>query len=397
MQHRKKICLFVICLILFPGLIFAKSSSALVDKGNDAYEKKQYDDALKAYESAGMDLPESAEIYFNKGTVYYRKGEYAKAKEAWEKSALNSKEIILEARSLFNLGNTAFQEAHRQQDNDPQKSLDACIQSIGYYQQVLDLLRNPANAQDPALVKDASENIELVRLTMKSIIDAMAKQQEQAKQQQQTVEELKELIKKQQELIDRNHYYDQEKQGKADTRELSYNISQMAGDQDRLRDETKNTAEKLSSSDPNQADSMVKAKEHLNHAQSEQQLATDKMSPGDLADAGPHQESALKELKEALETLGKDNGQDGQEEKQNQQNQQEEAQKESTQQEQESSDSRHQPEQQQQQQQDKNQEPAKWVGRTPDDAQSILDEEKENQKNRLPEASGGYRDVDKDW
>ena len=37
------------------------------------------------------------------------------------------------------------------------------------------------------------------------------------------------------------------------------------------------------------------------------------------------------------------------------------------------------------------------IARLPDDAESILNEEKENQKGRQPLASGGYSDVDKDW
>jgi hypothetical protein len=32
-----------------------------------------------------------------------------------------------------------------------------------------------------------------------------------------------------------------------------------------------------------------------------------------------------------------------------------------------------------------------------DDADSILNEEKENNKQRMPFSSGGYKEVDKDW
>nr|MCU0600529.1 tetratricopeptide repeat protein [Desulfobacterales bacterium] len=92
MQSNRVISIFFFCVILFPLESFAESPSALVDQGNTAYEKKQYDDALKAYDAAGVDLPESPQIYYNKGAAYYRKGEYEKAKEAWEKAALNAKE-----------------------------------------------------------------------------------------------------------------------------------------------------------------------------------------------------------------------------------------------------------------------------------------------------------------
>jgi Ca-activated chloride channel homolog len=406
MRLLKIFCLILIYLILMPVACIAESSSALVNKGISAYENKQYDEALKAFEAAGVDNPESPQIYFNKGAAYYRKGEYDKAKEAWEKSALNTKDISLEARSLFNLGNTAFQEAQRQQDSDLKKAIDACTQSIGYYQQALDLLNNPENNQDSSLVKDASENIELVRLVMKSMIDAMAKQQEQDKQQQQTEEELKDLIKKQQELIDRNNYYNQEKIDKGDSKQLNENISQMAGDQDRLREDTKKTADKMPTPDPSKPDPSAKAKEHLNKAQSEQQTATDNMTGRKLSDAAANQESALQELKAALESMDKNNGQGKKQEEKNpqgQQGKQEESQskgdqaKEQTSDEQEKQQSNQQQQEQQGMSQDKNQDSKKWIGSPKDDAQNILDEEKENQKNRLPETTGGFHDVDKDW
>jgi hypothetical protein len=266
------------------------------------------------------------------------------------------------------------------------------------------LLKNQENDQEPALVKDASENIELVRLVMKSMIDSMAKQEEQNKQQEQTAEELKELIKKQQELIDRNNYFNQEKKDKGDSKQLNDNISQMVGDQDRLREDTKKTADKLSAGDPKQPDPAAKAKAHLNQAQSEQQSATDNMAAGSLNEAAPHQESALKDLKEALESLGKDRGQENKQEKKDQQGQQgkqQDAQKQDDQKKDQTTDGQEQQQNQMQQQQEKpqekNQDTEKWINGHQDDAQNILDEEKENQENRLRESSGGYRSVDKDW
>jgi Ca-activated chloride channel homolog len=404
MGHFKTILFFFICVMLFSFVCQAKSPAGLVEKGNSEYEKKQYDEALKAYDAAGVEIPESAEIYFNKGAAYYRKGEYDKAKEAWEKSALNTKDIQLEARSLFNLGNTAYQEVQRHQDSDPQKAIDACTQSISYYQQVLELLKNPDSNQDPELVKETSENIEMVRLVMKSMLDAMSKQQEQAKQQQQAADELKELIKKQQELIDRNQYYYKEQQDKGKSKDLGDNISQMVGDQTRLREETKDVTEKIPAPDPNQPDPVATAKEHLNQSQSEQQEAADKMTAEKLDEAAPHQESALKEMQNALKSLEKDKGQSGGHEKKDQQGQSQNAQNKSDQTENQnqregSQEAQPQPQQQQQQQQQekKTQDSEKWISGNQDDAQRILNEEKENQKNRLPESPGGYRDVDKDW
>jgi Ca-activated chloride channel homolog len=187
MQPDRPIGVFIIIglVLLFPALSQADSPSSLVQKGNTAYEKGHFDEALKAYEQAGVDDPESPQISFNEGAAYYRKGDFAKAKAAWEKASLNSKDLSLEAKAVFNLGNLAFSEAKRQQDSDLQKALDTCTQSIKHYQHTIDLLKKTADAQQAGLKKNAAENIEMVRLVMKSILDALQKQQAEQKQAQQ--------------------------------------------------------------------------------------------------------------------------------------------------------------------------------------------------------------------
>jgi hypothetical protein len=193
----------------------------------------------------------------------------------------------------------------------------------------------------------------------------------------------------------------EEKKGKGKSPQLSDHISQMANDQSRLRDETKNVADKLPDPDSNQTDPATYAKTHLNQAQSAQQSAIENMRVENLSEAAPHQETALNELKQALESLEKGNGQSGrQNENPDQQGQSQNAQQESGWRENQNSSSDGQKNEQfqhQQDQQDQRQDAEKWISGNKDDVQGILDEEKENQKHRLPESSGGYREVDRDW
>jgi Ca-activated chloride channel homolog len=404
MQPSKIIEFFVLCLILLPVSAWAENSAGLVKKGNMAYQVEKYDEALKAYDEAAVDAPESPQINFNKGAAYYQKGDYAKAKEAWEKAALTSKDITLEAKATFNLGNCAYQEAKRQQDSDLKKAIDACTRSIQYYQQAVDLLQNQKTATDVSLKKEAAENIEMVRLIMKSILDEIAKQEQQAKQQQQTADELKKLIEKQQELIDRNQYAADEEKQTGQTPQLNEKISQMSKDQAQLQKETGDVAKKLPEADPqkpdpNKPDPAKAAKEHLSQAQAQQKEALVKINDRVLDDARKNQENALEELEKALDSMKKPNGQDGQQQRKSgdetsqaqgsdQRNDQQQDQKENDQK------NEGQSAQENSEDQEKQERPA---AQQADTAEDILNEEKENQKNRRPAVSGGYREIDKDW
>ena len=409
MQPFKLICLFILCIILLPNGVQAKDPAGLVKQGNAAFSAEKYDAALKAYDEAAVDVPESPQIHFNVGAAYYQKGDYAKAKEAWGKAALTSKDITLEAKANFNLGNCAYQEAKRQQDSDLKKAIDGCTKSIEYYQQTVDLLQNQKTATDAALKKEAAENLEMVRLVMKSILDEIAKQEQQAKQQQQAANDIKKLIKKQQELIDRNQYAADEKKQTGKTPQLNDKISQMSEDQEQLRKETKDAADKLSQADPKKPDPAKATKEHLNQAQILQKSATEKINDGQLDDAKKNQENALEELKNALDSMKKQNGQNQQNQKKqsaenqkeqsaqadkkqqaqtpNQKNDQKNDQKKEGQKKQENSDSKP----------DNKENKERMAAQQTDTAEDILDEEKENQKNRRSEVPGGYREIDKDW
>lgn len=398
MQPYKIIYLFILCLILLPVGARAEDPAGLVKAGNAAYQAGKYDEALKAYDEAAVDAPESPQIHFNKGDAYYQKGDYAKAKEAWAKAALTSKDISLEAEAYFNLGNCAYQEAKRQQDSDLQKAIDACTNSIGYYQQTVDLLQNPREATESSLKKDASENLEIVRLVMKSILDEMAKQQEQAQQQQQAANDLKKLIEKQEELIDRNQYAADEKQLSGESPQLKDKTDQLAADQEQLRKETSDAAEKLPAPDPQKMDPQKpdpakEAKKHLNQAQAQQKSAFEKINDGQLDDAKKNQENALEELKNALNSMEKPNGQCSQgQEKQSSENQK----AESTQADEKKQDQKEDGQKTQENSEDKEKQERAAVQQT-DTAEDILNEEKENQKKRLPAVPGGYREIDKDW
>ncbi len=380
MQGHKIIPWIIACLLLIAEAVEAASPAEMVAKGNRAYLAGRYDEALKAYDEAGVDALKSPQIDFNRGAAYFKKGDLQKAKAAWENAALNSKDVLLEAKALFNLGDCEFFEAKRQTDSDLQKALDACTQSINYFQKTLDLLKQPQAPSETALKKEASENIEIVRLVMKSILDDMKKQQEQAEKQQQAANTLKDLIEQQKALADRSQQIADEKQAAKNTPGPKEKQTRLAEDQDRLRNDTKAAADKLQGSTGQEPGPSQEARQHLNQAQTRQETAVQKINADDLREAKKDQEAAIEEMKKAQEALKgpqKGTGSKEQEQKGETQIAENKAQADPAQ----ASAQKH--------------PPAESAGQ--DDAESILNEEKENQKNRMPVASGGYREVDKDW
>ena len=168
------------------------SAYALVEKGNAAYQAGHYDEALEHYNEASVANPESAELYFNQGTVHYQKGDYQAATKAFADAAVRGKDPALEANARYNQGNCSFREAGRQRDSDLNKAIEACRDAIGHYQRAVEL--------EPTK-KQAAENIEIVRLYVKTLLDEQQKKEEEQQQQDDLGKKLKELLERQIEEI----------------------------------------------------------------------------------------------------------------------------------------------------------------------------------------------------
>lgn len=362
----------------------ASSARKRVAEGNRAYAEGNYADALAAYDEAEVDLPESPRIYFNRGLAFYRQEEFNKAVDAFEKASLNAKEMWLQSRSRFNLGNCAFREAERQKDSDIRKSLAAYERSIRHYQDALDL--------DPEF-KEAAENVEIVRLIMKVLMDELKKQEEAARQQQkkqqQAAEKLKELIDRQQDALEKNKALSdrQEKQGESEagaeeSKDLASQQRQLANDTEELADEMESQQQQAPQPGPSPAD---QAGEHLDRAVTEQNRAADRLDDNQESKARSNQEKAVEDLKKALDALsGQQQGGQGEQQQEEEGGQQQEHQGEEEGQQDSPPEGEEQPL------------PEESVVPLTDEAHDILDEEDENrERRRLP--AGGYRPVDRDW
>lgn len=214
----------LICLLLIAmGLpVLGESPRELVARGNKAFEKGEFETALSLYDEASEELPEAAEVYFNRGTALYKQEEYEEAAKAFKNASLKSEGERLTSRAKYNLGNCAFRQAQGHRDSDLEKTIEYCRASIAFYQEARDLDKEFAKA---------AENIEIVRLYLKILLDEQQKEQgekgesgeegekeeqkEEEKEEQEQpeqeenpldeiVKKLKDLIKRQEELRERD-------------------------------------------------------------------------------------------------------------------------------------------------------------------------------------------------
>jgi hypothetical protein len=354
----------------------AKSPAGLVDEGNSAYNAGQYDKAITSYDEALKGATESQYVYFNKGAALYKKGDYTGACEAFAQAARNTRDPNLEAKSKFNLGNSDYKKAADLKEKDLNKALQECSNSIGHYREAINL--------DPKL-KEAAQNIELVRLDMKNILDQINKQKEagndEQKKKQEAAKQLQELIKDQEAGIEKNQKIDAERAAKGDTPKTIKEMQDLSKEQKDIRDKTGDVLKKMQEGKTDQSREGRAAK-HLENAGKEQDAASGNLDQKNTKASANNQQEAIKELKEALDSMH-DNSNNNTDQKGDQ--------KEKQAQQSSSGD---------QSQQDKNDQSLalSTVSDGSENARDILtDEKRQRDEQRRSLAIRSYKEVDKDW
>jgi tetratricopeptide (TPR) repeat protein len=346
--------------------VLADSPGGLVSKGNRSFERGEFEQATGYYDRASVRAPESPVVAFNLGNVFYRTGEYSRARERFEDAALKTRDLALEAKAWYNMGNCAFREGERQTDSDLEKALEQYKESVQFYMTALE--------KDPDL-EDAAHNLEVARLVIKDLLDKIKQQQEMMQEQQERLQEVVDsllaLTERQEQAIGTAGGLAQEQARKPNG--WRERLTKLERKQDGIHNGTAAVGRKLEELFPGdqRPQPVQEALSHLDTAAVETEEALADLSAEDPSGAMPDQELALEQLKRALEKLTE--GQQPPQDQQGPQQQQEQAQQQEPQQQ----------EQEQRQPQDET-------------AQGILEEEKENRKRRQ-RASGGYRAVDKDW
>ncbi len=270
-----------VALLWLPLLLHAESMRSLVKAGNDAYKAGEFDEALNAYRQAQLEAPDNALGKFNEGGALYRKDEFDGAVEAFRAAALDAKaagDSRLEAKSLFNLGNSLLKAAEASQKYEPQTGIDKLMQGAAAYQQAL--------GRDPQLAA-AAENLQIARARLSELLKQQAQSQQQPQNSNDLQSQIEDQLKKQQELSE-------------DNRDSQQNPSESEQKQQAQRQrELQQRSEELSK----QTAENQQAQQQLKQAAQEQQKAAQQLSQGQPEEAGESQQKAEGHLAQALQQL----------------------------------------------------------------------------------------------
>ena len=130
--------LLLIAYSLFPSSASAQNEKRLIKKGNDAYEKQEYEKAITDYRQATEKSPANPIAQFNLGNALYKNKKTDEAVQAYENALSNTTSKVDKSESYYNTGVVLQNE----------KKLPECIEA---YKNALKL-----NPQD----EDARQNLQ---------------------------------------------------------------------------------------------------------------------------------------------------------------------------------------------------------------------------------------------
>ena len=111
-------------IIVFVVLYSQQVLAGPVDRGAKAYEKGDYQEALKEFTDAQIDSPQRLDLLYNTGNSYYKTDQYKEANRLFS-SVSESKNKDLSKKGFYNRGNTAYRQGRLDDAvNDYQKALD---------------------------------------------------------------------------------------------------------------------------------------------------------------------------------------------------------------------------------------------------------------------------------
>ena len=154
----------------------SKESDARQRVGNalDQLEAGEFAEALEGFREAEVMFPDSAELAYDQAVAHYRLGDLERAREAFNR-ALSTRDLALEEKVKFNLGNCAYAEA-LERLTDLQGAIDRLRLAIAHYRDALEL--------DPG-DDDARANIETAHLLIKDLLDKKKKEEQEKEKEKQ--------------------------------------------------------------------------------------------------------------------------------------------------------------------------------------------------------------------
>ncbi len=142
-----RISAFKIFLLSFSALVFlgqpvgADDLADLIEKGNTAFDRNQYDKALGIYQDALAAAPKEATVFYNKANIHYIQEDYEEAVKLYEEAINNNPAKILLKNIYFNKGNSHFKLA-AEKSGEQGEDIAALQAALAEYENSFAMYRN---------------------------------------------------------------------------------------------------------------------------------------------------------------------------------------------------------------------------------------------------------------
>src|SRR4030042_5550629 len=144
MKKYKHTVLLGLSLLMCFGLD-AGQAKKKVKEGNLLYNRGAFAEALRKYEEALGEQPESDVINFNLGAASYKTGDFESAITHFEK-ALVSDDPALEEKALYNAAGAKYKRGIAKEETDLAAAIQLLEQALEQYQQALTIDANDTDA-----------------------------------------------------------------------------------------------------------------------------------------------------------------------------------------------------------------------------------------------------------
>jgi Ca-activated chloride channel family protein len=230
--------------------------------GLDAYHSGKFEDAYGQFQQTLKAHPESRaedKLQFDSGAAAYKLKDYGKAMEAFSQ-ALLSRDLGLQSKGHYNLGNTLYQRGETQKSDD--KKLSDWKNALNHYEQTLKL--EPQN-------KEAKENYDYVKKKIEELKNKKQNQPSPSPSPQQKNQQDKQNKQDKQDQQNQQNQQDQQQQ----KQQQQGQAQQQQKDQKQSQDQQSQSDQK----DQQQKDDQAQAKNEPQKNQQQQGQPGETPSP----------------------------------------------------------------------------------------------------------------------
>jgi len=214
----KKIFFSIIMIAcLSPKQASASVAARIVEKGNRLYKDQKYEDALKLYDQALSNQPDSTVINFDTGTAQYKTHDYQKANSSFEKSLI-TQDKSLEAKANYNLGNSRYMFGLSKENSNLSEAVQLLAGALTNYNRTLELVPKD---------EDAKVNYKIVEKKLKELKEKLKQQPQENKDSRKQQEQNTQQAQQQKEGKQNQEEGQKEQQGPTQTNQAQEEQAQQ--------------------------------------------------------------------------------------------------------------------------------------------------------------------------